>query len=119
MFVFSNTFIVLLPFAAYSLWLAACEERVKRKIKEKREEREIWRKCGKWKCFIKLKNRKKPYPQPLPRREGSGMNRLLITNNSVGLWSSAGNNQTCFIKSYYSPPYGGGAGGGALGFLLY
>lgn len=48
MFVFSNTFIVLLPFAAYSLWLAACEERVKRKIKEKRENREI---RGKWKCF--------------------------------------------------------------------
>ena len=37
MFVFSNTFIVLLPFAAYSLWLAACEERAKRKMKEKME----------------------------------------------------------------------------------
>ena len=50
MFVFSNTFIVLLPFAAYSLWLAACEERAKMKIKEKRENREI---RGKWKCFIR------------------------------------------------------------------
>ena len=51
MFVFSNTFIVLLPFAAYYLWLAACEERAKRKIKEKREDREI---RVKWECFIRL-----------------------------------------------------------------
>ena len=50
MFVFSNTFIVLLPFAAYSLWLAACEERAKRKMKEKME---IRRECWEWKCFIR------------------------------------------------------------------
>ena len=60
MFVFSNTFIVLLPFAAYSLWLAACEERAKRTMKEKME------------MFHKIK-KEKPYPRPLPSREGSDM----------------------------------------------
>ena len=50
MFLCSNAFIVLLPFAAFSFWLGSCEERAKRKIKEKMEDMEIW---GKWKCFIR------------------------------------------------------------------
>ena len=45
---------ILLMGCVAALGLAACAERAKRKINEKREEREIRVKCGKWKGFIRL-----------------------------------------------------------------